>query len=173
MAAHHQRLHDDSSGGGVPWVAIIGVVLAITSLVWQIWNAMRQRPDIRVMYRADVRVGGPDAGTDHRVVVVNNGPQGTTIDDAGFSSVDGSRTVSVEIERRDGRRVEGPPLPARVDGHDFAQWIIPGPQLFPGAGPTEFFAWGQLYVRRRRFTRDELRKIGLRKYKSDAFKRDL
>ncbi|MFA4051150.1 hypothetical protein [Mycobacteroides chelonae] len=59
------------------------------------------------------------------IIVVNSGAEATTVSNIGIRSVDRSRVIDVEQERRDrGVVIAGPELPARVEAHGSLTWII-------------------------------------------------
>ncbi|MFA4080453.1 hypothetical protein ONA92_01900 [Mycobacteroides salmoniphilum] len=59
------------------------------------------------------------------IIVVNSGAEATTVSNVGIRSVDRSRVIDVEQERRDaGAIIAGPELPARVEAHGSLTWII-------------------------------------------------
>ncbi|MGR6978366.1 hypothetical protein [Mycobacteroides abscessus] len=59
------------------------------------------------------------------IIVVNSGAEATTVSNVGIRSVDRSRVIDVEQERRDrGVVISGPELPARVEAHGSLTWII-------------------------------------------------
>lgn len=59
------------------------------------------------------------------LIVVNSGAEAMTVSSIGIRSVDRSRAIDVEQERRDrGVAIAGPELPARVEAHGSLTWII-------------------------------------------------
>jgi hypothetical protein len=147
-------------------VAIAALGLAVLSLSWQVYSSFRAEPKLRVMRRTTYRIGGTRPTT-HQVVVVNMGSHGTTVDDVGITLADGTQR-SVKLLRDDGQVIDGPPLPARLDGHDSLTWDVPNNLLVPGAGLVSNYGWAQQYVRPRRWSKDALLKIGIRSHRSES-----
>src|SRR4051812_25429634 len=153
------------TGTGVTWAAVAGLVLALISLGWQVYNAIAQRPRFAVLRRGRISLGGPPLDghpETHHIVVVNDGGSAGTIQDVGFRvESEAFANLSVQQVRDDGIEILGPDLPCRVDSHDAKTWVIAG-DLLAGrlADIGRMYAWAEYFTPPRRWGRPSLRKIG-------------
>ena len=80
------------------------------------------------------------------IIVVNSGAEATTVSNIGIRSVDRSRVIDVEQERRDrGVVIAGPELPARVEAHGSLTWIIDGTLTSRFPRGTELIGYAHRY----------------------------
>jgi hypothetical protein len=58
------------------------------------------------------------------VIVVNKGAEAITIANVGLRSADRSRNIDVQLQRDQGKEIDGPDFPVRVEGHGALRWVI-------------------------------------------------
>lgn len=139
------------SGNATAVTASVALGISVATLVWKLVETCIRWPRLGIMLRQTVTlspgsitltvspgIGGPpssvaappepkpSASQDRfDLIVVNSGAEATTVSNVGIRSVDRSRVIDVEKERRDtGAIIVGPDLPARVEAHGSLKWII-------------------------------------------------
>lgn len=139
-------------------VAWIGVVLAASSLGWQVWVFAHTGPRVVVRSNSGVLQGGPDAMVWFvAITVANIGRQATSVQAIGMQAPNGTVLIAAESYRKPVS------LPFRLEPHsEFDYWMNPGDlvemcaekgwdpfALKPYAKTTSGFVTGKLNERAR------------------------
>lgn len=154
------------SDPGPSGLAVAGFVIAVIALVWQVSRVIWSIPHVRVgrSNRYGAGLGGGDL---YDVIVINRGEAGVTVTDVGITLLpQGSGDRSVRALREAGHHVAGPMLPARLEPHDAQIWTLDADLMVPGAGAVRDYGWAHRWGRRRPWSTDPLRRLGLRIVKS-------
>lgn len=124
-------------------------MLSIVALFWQLLERYINWPRIGVVTRQSgyfhVDFGGsierePLKDKVH-IVVVNSGAEAASIANVDPRSADNTIRTDVETLRDKGATVDGPDLPARVEGHGALHWIISSELVDQFPGGTEVIGY--------------------------------
>lgn len=147
------------------WLAL---VLSVLALAWNVLQLYIRWPRIGVVMRQSVFITfpvpqapgqtPPTAGDKLHLIVVNSSAEAATIADVGVRSEDRSVTVDVERLRDQGKEVDGPELPARVEAHDALRWTVGYDLLDPFPIGTKMIGYAYRYrTLSKLWSRDPLR----------------
>lgn len=159
--------------GGVTWLAVAGFVLAVVSLGWQIYTAVKRAPRVRIGLRREhyqerqisewdeLDEGVPVDRVRFRLTVQNNGTEPVSIYDVGLvcpgtriavSSL--SNNVVPGFRRGPTRQLNdvwsGETLPAAIAGREVLEWLIEDPATQGLNDGQEFQAYVEQYRAGRR-----------------------
>jgi hypothetical protein len=134
----------------VAWSAF---ALSLIALGWQLLQWYINWPRIGVVTRQSayfhLSFGSfvdPQQATDKvHVVVVNGGAEAASIANVGLRSADKTIRTDVETLRDNGKSIDGPDLPARVEGHGALHWTINSELLKQFPQGTEVIGYAMRY----------------------------
>jgi hypothetical protein len=134
-------------------VAWLAFVLSMVALGWQLLQWYINWPRIGVLTRQSayfhLNFGGsadPQKATDKvHVVVVNGGAEAASIANVGLRSADKTIRMDVETLRGNGKKIEGPDLPTRVEGHGALHWTFDSEFLEQFPRGTEVIGYAMRY----------------------------
>ena len=140
-------------------VAWIALTLSVLALAWNITSTVLKWPRLNAITRMRHNfLIGNDERTEHRfqVVVINDGGEPTTISDVGLLMADGNATVRAASLQND-PRVDGPELPARIEGHGSLTWTFDDELTANHAADQELTGFVERWHRRGRENRKVIR----------------
>lgn len=158
--------------GSVTWVALAGLGLSITSLVWQSVSAVLGRRRILVglsMHAsADANLGvipdyRPRGTVEIEITVENLGKRSLTVWDVGLRGRDPQEVATVRGWRLNHYKVVGPKLPTELEPGVTKSWRMPDESTLGHPSAVEWQGWASRwrgdrspreYRSRRRITRE-------------------
>jgi hypothetical protein len=124
-------------------VAIVGVVLAATSLGWQFWTYLNNGPRVIVKSSAAITAGVPGSGFYACVSAINRGRAATTVSAWGFSLPSGASIVQTRALPWSTQ------VPHRLEPQSAADFHMDASELFTtcqerGIDPASLRSWVRL-----------------------------
>lgn len=132
----------------VAWIALfiaaLSLIVTFVGVGWTIFDTQRRRPHLRAELNKTTYAvvnGPPGAKSDLHVTAINMGSEAATVWDVGLKRFDGVGVTSVRNARANGRDVEGPTLPARIESHGTLTWTFPDDLTKDQGDHVELFGW--------------------------------
>jgi hypothetical protein len=107
-------------------ISLVALVVSIASFVQQHRSNRRGDPIPSVTQWKAAATGGGSTSRTFHIVVINNGAGETTISDVGLREYEGTRIISIQQLRDQGRGdiVDGPDLSERLEGYGTKKWAL-------------------------------------------------
>ncbi|HEV7185771.1 MAG TPA: hypothetical protein VGN33_14850 [Leifsonia sp.] len=138
---------------GTDPVAIVALFVALLSLGWNILSLFLRWPRFAADLTKGVIIYSDRVEHIFGATVTNLGSEAATVWDVGLDRRTSERIASASNERANGRKVEGPDLPTRIEPHETLVWLFPDRATRGHGDSVEMVSYVQRFRPRRWFSR--------------------